>query len=47
MFVSTKLATVIEFLAFYPMRSLEAFNLGVRRLLETFQVFEFSLVVRE
>ena len=47
MFVSTKLATSIKFLSLYPMRSIESFNLGVRLLLETFQSFEFSLVIRE
>jgi hypothetical protein len=42
-----KLAMAIKFFALYPMSSLEAFNLNVRFLLETFQSFEFSLVVRE
>jgi hypothetical protein len=42
-----KVATAIKFFALHPMRSLEAFNLSVRFLLETFQSFEFSLVVRE
>jgi hypothetical protein len=42
-----KVATAIKFFALYPMRSLEAFNLSVGFLLETFQSFEFSLVVRE
>jgi hypothetical protein len=46
-FVSTKVATVIKFFALYPIRSFEVFNLSVRFLLETFQSFEFSLVVRE
>jgi hypothetical protein len=46
-FVSMKVATAIKFFALYPMRSLEAFNLSVGFLLETFQSFEFSLVVRE
>jgi hypothetical protein len=47
MFVSTKLATAIKLLSFYPMSSFESFNLGVRLLLETFQSFEFSLVIRQ
>jgi hypothetical protein len=42
-----KVTTAIKFFALYPMRSLEAFNLSVRFLLETFQSFEFSLVIRE
>jgi hypothetical protein len=46
-FVSMKVPTAIKFIAPYPARSLEAFNLSVRFLLETFQSFEFSLVVRE
>jgi hypothetical protein len=42
-----KVATTVEFLAGYPMRSFEAFDFGVRLLLQTFQSAEFSFVIRQ
>jgi len=47
MFVTMKVATTMEFFAGYPMRSFEAFDFGVRLLLQTFQSAEFSFLIRQ
>ena len=42
-----KVATAMNFFACDPMRSFEAFDFAVRLLLQAFQSFEFSFLIRE